>query len=58
MLLRKKLGAYYGIVTVHPIEAIIMERGLLLKSSNLDFFGLHYSRVLMNMFRGVIVAKE
>ena len=58
MLLRRGLEAYSGIATVHHMEAIIMERGLLLKSSNLVFSGLHYSRTLMNMYRGVIVANK
>ena len=47
-----------GIAIVHLMEAITMEKRLLPRSSNMVSIGLHCARMLMNMFRGVIIVKE
>ncbi|XP_068503670.1 uncharacterized protein [Phaseolus vulgaris] len=55
---RNEAKNIYGIVTIHHMEVISMDKGQQLKCYNLDFIGQLCSKMHMNMFRSVIVVKE
>ena len=56
--LKRRQEAYCGIVIVHLMEAIIMERGLMSRFSNLFFIGLPCAKMLVNTSRCVTNVKE
>ena len=55
---RDEAKKFYGIVAIHHMEVISMDKGQQLKCYNLDFTGQLCSKMHMNMFRSVIVVKE
>jgi len=54
----QKSRMWYGIVTTHIIEVIIMEKNLQQRCGNLVFTSLPYSKMQMSFARDVINVKE